>query len=47
LFVTNGHPGTGTAITKDSNGTTVEMREIPAVGRNGGTPLTNFLASNS
>lgn len=48
LFVSNGHPGTGTAINKDSSGkATVEMREIPAVGRNGGTPLTNFLASNS
>ncbi|WP_052672329.1 cytochrome-c peroxidase [Aliterella atlantica] len=48
LFVTNGHQGTGTAITDDGTGkATVQMREIPAVGRKGGTPLTNFLASAS
>jgi len=45
LFITNGHQGSGTAITDDGTGkATVLMREIPAVGRNGSKPLTNFLS---
>lgn len=48
LYVPNGHPGNGTAVTDDGTGkATVELRQIPPVGRNGGAPLQNFLAPSS
>ena len=48
LFITDGHPGNGTSVTDDGTGkATVKLREIPAVGRNGGAPLPNFLATSS
>jgi cytochrome c peroxidase len=48
LFIPNGHPGDQNSVTNDGSGrATDELLEIPAVGRNGGTPLTNFLATNS
>lgn len=53
LFVPNGHPGNQNSVTidpkvKTDDGTTQAtdaLLEIPAVGRNGGNPLPNFLAS--
>lgn len=55
LFVPNGHPGDQNAVTIDSsvktNDGTVQatdaLLEIPAVGRNGGNPLPNFLNTYS
>ncbi|BAZ22064.1 hypothetical protein NIES4073_29450 [Kalymmatonema gypsitolerans NIES-4073] len=54
LFVPNGHPGDQNSVTIDPNvqtndGTTQAtdaLLEIPAVGRNGGNPLPNFLATS-
>lgn len=54
LFVPNGHPGNQNSVTIDPNvktndGTTQAtdaLLEIPAVGRNGGNPLPNFLANS-
>jgi cytochrome c peroxidase len=54
LFVPNGHPGNQNSVTIDPNvktndGTTQAtdaLLEIPAVGRNGGNPLPNFLATS-
>ncbi|WP_414587390.1 cytochrome-c peroxidase [Scytonema sp. PCC 10023] len=54
LFVPNGHPGNQNSVTIDpsvqtQNGVTQAtdvLLEIPAVGRNGGNPLPNFLASS-
>ena len=44
LFVPNGHPGDQTSVTDDGNGqATDSLKEIPAVGRSGSTPLKNFL----
>ncbi|WP_370460650.1 cytochrome-c peroxidase [Brasilonema octagenarum] len=53
LFVPNGHPGNQYSVTidpkvKTNDGTTQatdSLLEIPAVGRNGGNPLRNFLAT--
>jgi cytochrome c peroxidase len=53
LFVPNGHLGDQNSVTanpniKTSDGTRVatdSLLQIPAVGRNGGTPLSNFLSS--
>ncbi len=55
LFVPNGHPGDENSVTNDPNvqtkdgvqQATDELLEIPAVGRNGGDPLPNFLATSS
>lgn len=45
LYVPIGHK---TPITADSTGNaTVDLREIPAVGRNGSAPLPNFLGASS
>lgn len=45
LFITNGHPGT-TNVTNDGSGrATVDLIEIPAVGRNGNKGTANFLAN--
>jgi len=45
LFVPNGHPGNHTAVTDDGSGkATDSLLKIPAVGRDGGAPLRNFLA---
>lgn len=54
LFVPNGHPGDQNSVTidpkvKTQDGTTQAtdtLLEIPAVGRNGGNPLPNFLATS-
>ena len=54
LFVPNGHPGNQNSVTNDPNVQTQDdtkqatdaLLEIPAVGRNGGNPLPNFLASS-
>jgi cytochrome c peroxidase len=44
LFVPNGHPGSTTSVTNDGTGyATDSLLEIPATGRNGGTPLKAFL----
>jgi cytochrome c peroxidase len=45
LFVTNGHPGEGNAVTNDGTGqATTTLLELPAVGANGTTtPKPNFL----
>jgi cytochrome c peroxidase len=44
LFVPDGHPGDETSVTADATGTATDsLVEIPAVGRNGGAPLRNFL----
>lgn len=51
LFVPNGHPGDQNAVVSDYNVKTNDgtkqaadsLMEIPAVGRNGGNPLPNFL----
>ncbi|KJH72380.1 cytochrome C peroxidase [Aliterella atlantica CENA595] len=46
LFITNGHPGTTTSVTNDGSGkATVNLIEIPAVGRNGNKGTANFLAN--
>ena len=46
LWVTDGHPGNSTSVTNDGSGkATDDMKEIVAVGRNGGAPLPNFLSS--
>ena len=47
LFIPNGHPGTQTSVTNDGTGkATDSLLEIPAVGKNGGTPLPIFLATS-
>ncbi|MEI2577885.1 cytochrome-c peroxidase [Scytonema sp. PRP1] len=54
LFVPNGHPGDQNSVTIDPNVQTQNgvkqatdaLLEIPAVGRNGGNPLPNFLATS-
>jgi cytochrome c peroxidase len=54
LFVPNGHPKDQNSVTidpkvKTNDGTTQAtdaLLEIPAVGRNGGNPLPNFLANS-
>jgi hypothetical protein len=44
LFVPDGHAGDDTAVVDDGTGRAVDrMVEIPAVGRDGGTPLPRFL----
>lgn len=46
LFITNGHPGTTTSVTNNGSGkATVNLIEIPAVGRNGNKGTANFLAN--
>lgn len=46
LFITNGHPGTTNSVTNDGSGrATVDLIEIPAVGRNGNKGTANFLAN--
>ena len=55
LFVPNGHPGNQNSVTNDPNvqtedgvqQATDDLLEIPDVGRNGGDPLPNFLATSS
>ncbi len=55
LFVPNGHPGDQNAVAVDNNVQTQDgtkqaqdaLLEIPAVGRNGGNPLPNFLATSA
>lgn len=47
LAIPNGHPGSQNSVTPDANGVaTDQLLKIPAVGRNGGAPLKNFLASS-
>ena len=47
LFITDGHPGKAESVSDDGTGkATLKFREIPAVGRNGGSPLPNFLAGS-
>ncbi|MEH1844907.1 MAG: cytochrome c peroxidase [Nostoc sp.] len=44
LFVPNGHPGNQNFVTDDGTGkATDSLLEIPAVGRNGGSAIRNFL----
>ena len=44
LFIPNGHPGDQNSVTNDGSGqATTSLLELPAVGRNGGTPLASFL----
>ncbi|WP_414690179.1 cytochrome-c peroxidase [Nostoc sp.] len=44
LFVPNGHPGNQTSVNDDGTGkATDSLLEIPAVGRNGGSAIRNFL----
>jgi cytochrome c peroxidase len=44
IFVPNGHEGSTMSVQSTSNGQAVDrLVEIPAVGRNGGPPLRNFL----
>lgn len=44
LFVPNGHPGDTSSVTDDgTNYATDDLREITMTGRNGGSPLSNFL----
>lgn len=44
LFVSDGHGDDELDLRDDGRGVAVDsLREIPAVGRNGGTPLPNFL----
>ncbi|PSM48198.1 cytochrome C peroxidase [Chroococcidiopsis sp. CCALA 051] len=46
IFVPNGHPGNEQTVNNDGTGKATEnLVEIPAVGRNGGNPLPNFLAT--
>ncbi|WP_016873331.1 cytochrome-c peroxidase [Chlorogloeopsis fritschii PCC 9212] len=53
LFVPNGHPGNQNSVAIDPNVRTQDsttqardqLLEIPAVGRNGGNPLSNFLGT--
>jgi cytochrome c peroxidase len=49
LFVTNGHPGDGNAVTNDGTGqATTTLLELPAVGAKGtNTPQPNFLGVSS
>ncbi len=50
LFIPNGHPGNQTSVTNDGTGKAADIQpllEIPAVGRNGGTPLPTFLATSA
>jgi cytochrome c peroxidase len=48
LFITNGHAGDQNGVTNDSTGKAVDnLINIPAVGRNGGTPLPTFLGINA
>ena len=48
LFITNGHPGDTNSVTQDgtTGKATDSLLKIPAVGRNGGAPLPNFLAAS-
>jgi cytochrome c peroxidase len=44
LFVPDGHAGDARAVADDGTGTAQDrLREIPAVGRDGGAPLPGFL----
>lgn len=44
LFIPNGHPGDDTAVSVALNNQAEDdLREIPAVGKNGGAPLDTFL----
>jgi cytochrome c peroxidase len=44
LFIPFGHPGDQSSVTNDGTGqATDQLIEIPAVGRKGGAPLSNFL----
>lgn len=46
LFIPNGHPGDATQKTTQAFGiATDQFLEIPAVGRDGGTPFTRFLGN--
>jgi cytochrome c peroxidase len=50
LFIPNGHPGDENSVTNDGSGKATDSQpllEIPAVGRNGGTPLPTFLATSA
>ena len=48
LFVPNGHPGDQNAVVNDGQGqATDQFLEIPAVGRNGGNPIPDFLSNFS
>ena len=45
LFITNGHPGSTNSVSNDGTGrATLDMLEIPAVGRNGDSGTENFPA---
>ncbi len=47
LRVPNGHPGSQNSVNPNANGVaTDQLLTIPAVGRNGGAPVKNFLASS-
>ncbi len=44
LFITNGHAGDTVSVVNDGFGRGVDdLLEVPATGRNGGTPFRNFL----
>jgi hypothetical protein len=44
----DGHPGNQTSVTDDGTGKATDtLLEIPAVGKNGGTPLPTFLATSA
>lgn len=44
LFIPNGHVGDTVAVTNNGNGEAKDLiLELPATGRNGGTPLKSFL----
>jgi cytochrome c peroxidase len=48
LFIPKGHLGNANFVTNDGTGkATDDMIEIAATGRNGGNPLSNFLAGSS
>jgi cytochrome c peroxidase len=44
LFLPNGHPGNTVSVTPDATGKALDsLLNLPAVGRNGGPPLSTFL----
>ncbi|MBD1932565.1 MULTISPECIES: cytochrome-c peroxidase [Cyanophyceae] len=48
LFIPNGHPGDQNSVTNEGSGkATTALLELPAVGRNGGSPLASFLENSA
>jgi hypothetical protein len=43
LFVPDGHPGDHRTVTQEDGQAVDSYLEIPATGRNGGSPLPGFL----